>query len=274
MRELSLHEIQQESLTILKLVDSICRKENLTYCLFYGTLIGAIRHNGFIPWDDDIDIAMPRNDYDKLKQYFIRHKDSLTPYTYFDPETNDDYPYMIARVCDTRFKIQTENELDSGMGCFIDIYPMDIISDNKVKRFFISFLARFYTALFVVKSRKKLLKKRKWFYSILQYPLSFFSLFYSKKRIYSNQIYLVQKSRTTGKNVISCIVWSGGVFKYFYNKADISDVIDWKFEDCMFKIPRCYDKILRQDYGDYMKLPPEKDRIGHHFYRVFKKEYE
>ncbi|UTC61602.1 LicD family protein [Treponema sp. OMZ 787] len=274
MMELSLKEIQLESLKILKLVDKICREQNLTYCLFYGTLIGAIRHNGFIPWDDDIDIVMPRSDYDKLKDYFIQNKKALLPYVYFDPDTNDAYPYMLARVCDTRFRIETENEQDSDMGCFIDIYPMDIVSDNKIKRFFISFFSRFYTALFVVKSRKRILKKRIWFYSVLQYPLYFFALFYSKKKIYDNQMSLIEKSKALGSNLISCIVWSGAVFKYFYNKTDISDVIDWQFEDCLFKIPRCYDRILRKDYGDYMKLPPEQDRIGHHFYRVFKKEAE
>ncbi|WP_222931036.1 LicD family protein [Treponema phagedenis] len=82
MQELSLREIQKESLKVLKLVDYICRQENLTYCLFYGTLIGAIRHNGFIPWDDDIDIVMPRNDYDKLKRYFIDNKDNLKPFVF------------------------------------------------------------------------------------------------------------------------------------------------------------------------------------------------
>lgn len=181
MIELSLREVQKISLNILKIVDDICRQEGLTYCLFYGTLIGAIRHNGFIPWDDDIDIAMPRNDYDKLKQYFIKHKDNLMPYVYFDPDTNENYPYMLARICDIRFKIETENEYEYEMGCFIDIYPMDIISANKYKRFFITFIARFRTVLFVIKSKKKLIKKRVWYYTVLQYVLYFFSLFFSKK---------------------------------------------------------------------------------------------
>ncbi|AGT42707.1 LicD family protein [Treponema pedis] len=274
MQELSLKEIQEESLKILKLVDNICREQGFTYCLFYGTLIGAVRHNGFIPWDDDIDIAMPRNDYERLKQYFIVNKDKLMPYVYFDPDTNKDYPYMLARICNLEFKIETQNEYDSGMGVFIDIYPLDIVSNNILKRFLISLQARFFTALYVVKSRKEMLKKRKWFYTVLQYPLYFLSLFYSKGKIYKKQMILIRQSYNNKSNTLSCIVWSGDVFKYFYEKSDIEDVIDWEFEKCFFKIPRNYDKILTNDYDDYMQLPPEKDRIAHHFYKVYRKDIE
>ena len=73
MKELNLREIQSETLKIVKFIDKICLDLNLNYALFYGTLIGAVRHKGFIPWDDDLDIVMPRNDYDKLKEYFILH---------------------------------------------------------------------------------------------------------------------------------------------------------------------------------------------------------
>lgn len=181
MIELSLREVQKISLNILKIVDDICRQEGLTYCLFYGTLIGAIRHNGFIPWDDDIDIAMPRNDYDKLKKYFIKHKDNLMPYVYFDPDTNENYPYMLARICDIRFKIETENEYDFGMGCFIDIYPMDIVSSNKCKRFFVTFIARFQTGLFVIKSKKKLIKNGCGIIQFYNMCCIFLAYFFQKK---------------------------------------------------------------------------------------------
>lgn len=83
---------------------------------------------------------------------------------------------------------------------------------------------------------------------------------------------MIQRSQNEISNIVSCVVWSGGVMKYFYEKSDIEDTISWRFEDGVFRIPRLYDKILKQDYGDYMQLPPEKDRVGHHFYRAFKKD--
>ncbi|TYT76512.1 LicD family protein [Treponema phagedenis] len=179
---------------------------------------------------------------------------------------------MLARICNTDFKIDTYNEYNSGMGIFIDIYPLDVVSRNILKRFIISFKARFLTTLYVLKSKKHLVKKRNFFYTVSQYFLYFFSFFYSKKSIYKKQMQLVNISKNDHSDIVSCIVWSGGVFKYFYNKSDIETLIDWNFEDGSFKIPKNYDKILRSDYGNYMQLPPEKDRIPHHFYKVYRKE--
>lgn len=79
IRTLSLREIQLASLEILKVIDSICRANGFRYYLAYGTLIGAVRHHGFIPWDDDIDIQMPRPDYDLFLQYFDGHREELKP---------------------------------------------------------------------------------------------------------------------------------------------------------------------------------------------------
>ena len=79
MEELTLRQMQEGALNILKKLDGICREQGLRYFLFYGTLIGAIRHKGFIPWDDDLDVAMPRPDFDKLVAYCRRHREELQP---------------------------------------------------------------------------------------------------------------------------------------------------------------------------------------------------
>ena len=108
-KELSLSEIQAGSLRILKTIDKVCNILNLRYFLAYGTLIGAIRHKNFIPWDDDIDIMMPRDDYKLLIDYFIKHKDELTPLELFSYYNNPKYPYMISRISDNRFYLDVEN---------------------------------------------------------------------------------------------------------------------------------------------------------------------
>ena len=86
-KELTLQEIQQASFEILKKIKEICDKEGFKYVLSWGTLIGAVRHKGFIPWDDDIDIMMPRPDHDKLMKYMEEHKDELKPLEVFNNDT-------------------------------------------------------------------------------------------------------------------------------------------------------------------------------------------
>ena len=101
MRELSMTEIQTGSLEILKKIDAICNECNFRYFLAYGTLIGAVRHNGFIPWDDDIDIWMPRSDYDSFIQYCEKNKDNIRPFVLMSQYNNKNYPFGISRLVDT-----------------------------------------------------------------------------------------------------------------------------------------------------------------------------
>ena len=87
----------------LEKIKEICDKEGFRYVLTWGTLIGAIRHKGFIPWDDDIDIMMPRPDHDKLMKYMSEHKDELKPLEVFNNDTCPNYPYMLTRISDSRY---------------------------------------------------------------------------------------------------------------------------------------------------------------------------
>ena len=128
-KELTMKEIQAVSLEILKQVADLCEELHLRYALIYGTLIGAVRHHGYIPWDDDVDIMMPRPDYDKLLDYLSSHK--LPNLTLFNRQTCPEYPYMISRISDDRYILEMENEESVGMGIFIDIYPYDGLGKTK-----------------------------------------------------------------------------------------------------------------------------------------------
>ena len=103
MQLISADEAKKGALEIKKKIDEICKELDLKYCLAYGTLIGAIRHKGFIPWDDDIDIMMPRKDYDILINYFLKHKDSVQPLEVINPQVNEKCPYTISRISDSRY---------------------------------------------------------------------------------------------------------------------------------------------------------------------------
>ena len=124
-KELSLEECKHVSLQVLIKFDQICKVKGLRYYLMYGTLIGAIRHNGFIPWDDDIDVMMPRQDFDQFIKYCADHSEELWPLKLHTRANTAKYSYGIPRFSDMTYRYNnldaTGEELD--IGAFIDVYP-------------------------------------------------------------------------------------------------------------------------------------------------------
>ena len=125
MKALTAREVQLGELEVLKKLDEICSQLNLRYFLTYGTLLGAVRHQGFIPWDDDVDVMMPRPDYEKLIEYLQFNEKELSPFKLMHYRTNKEYIYPISRFVDTRYWIDYEGTTDYGLGLFVDIYPLD-----------------------------------------------------------------------------------------------------------------------------------------------------
>ena len=107
MKELSLREIQLSSLYILKAIADICEKHGIEYSLAYGTLLGAVRHKGFIPWDDDIDIMMSRPNYNRFVSFFIEKQNDYMPLKLVNMETEPCCPHFITRITDTRFYLKS-----------------------------------------------------------------------------------------------------------------------------------------------------------------------
>ena len=173
-KELSMPQIQQESLKILDQISALCEKLNLRYYLAYGTLIGAIRHNGFIPWDDDIDIMMPRQDYMALIAYFQEHAEELKPLELYSTYNCPDYPYMITRISNSNYVLDVHNEKPYGLGLFLDIYPMDGMGNSEAEFTALKTKATRYSSLCFLSTRLHCEKgntKTKWkllFYLHLQ----------------------------------------------------------------------------------------------------------
>ena len=122
MQELTLEEIHAAELYTLKEVDKLCRELKIKYWVAFGTLIGAVREHGFIPWDDDLDIVMKRDDYEIFLNYFFTHKHDTLELNH--PLNNKDYTYYIARVSEKNNRLVFEDTKYTS-GVFIDIYPMD-----------------------------------------------------------------------------------------------------------------------------------------------------
>ena len=236
MTELTIREIQLVSLEILHTVATICEEQNFRYSLIYGTLIGAIRHHGYIPWDDDVDIMMPRRDYDRFLEYMKIHREEYPDLRIFNLEECKEYPYMITRISDDRYIIKMENEKPYGMGVFIDIYPYDGLGTTE---------------------------KEAVTYGMKGDRLS--SLCYQSTR----EHFAIETTTSLFRKII---VWLSGGKKEIFLRKWFDETIMVPFEKYQFRVPKDYDEVLRHTYGDYMQLPPEKDRIGHHYFKAYRKD--
>ena len=270
MEELTLKQIQDESFKVLLKIKQICEENDIKYFLAYGTLIGAIRHEGFIPWDDDIDIWMPRQDFEKFIQYCIDNEENLKPLELKHYRTCKDYIYPIARLSDSRYKINYDNAKDYGLGLFVDIYPMDGFNsgDKRLIRK-MSWLNR----KIILAGSKKMIKSKSLIKNILKFPYYVYTRFVNINKTLKKHDKLAQKYDFDCEKYC----WIGWDFKMpdgrlvYYETQDFDKSVNKSFEGNELAVPLNYDKLLTQTYGDYMQLPPEEDRIGHHFYTVTKK---
>lgn len=272
--ELSLREIQDSSLQILKKIDAICVAENLDYFVMYGTLIGTIRHKGFIPWDDDVDIMMPRADYNKLLSIIKSGAYENHNIKVLDTESNEKYPYMISRVIDPNYHVITDNEEDCGMGTFVDVYPLDNIANSKlgalIKGRYYGWLSSLYFSSTRIKNPSSL-NSAKGIVKTFSYYLS--------KAIGKKVLYKLLKNRSSTSNLtanyIGCVEWMTNDFKRNIFRRELLEGREvLPFEFIQVKVPKNYHTILSDYYGDYMSLPSKKDRVPHHLYRAYEKNIE
>ncbi len=266
MKELTLQEIQQGSFNVLLKFKEICEQLNLNYFLAYGTLIGAIRHKGFIPWDDDIDVWMPRPDYERFVQYCTDA--DLAPFCLKHYKTCREYIYPIARLVDTRYKIDYSDAKDYGLGLFIDIYPLDGVKSGSKKQ---ARTRKNYIRKIGMLGASHYIKPRNKLKNIVK---KIYYAFYKNTDI--NRV--IAKADCAAKHYdynqydnVACTVWEP---KECLDKCDFISAVDVEFNGQFFKAPFGYDSLLKKLYGDYMKLPPENERIAHHYYKAYKIEKE
>ena len=264
MRELSLAEHKQYQLGILKSVADFCDANGLRYYLAYGTLIGAVRHKGFIPWDDDIDLQMPRPDFEK---FIATYKDEV--YKVVDPYS-DMARHSMLKVIDSRtLKIENKVKYEDGqtMGIDIDIFPLDGQPESE------TLYEKYYN------KKHRLLRKFNYIITdVKQYSL--------KSKIYRIVPYLIANLMTKNQ-ILDKLRKINAEFDYetskyigatdsMYNSIKnrnprewYADVVALDFEEYKFKAPVGYHEILERMYGDYMALPPEDKQVAHHSNKVY-----
>ena len=242
----NLRDAQLIMLDLLIEFDRICLKYNLVYWLDFGTLLGAVRHNKFIPWDDDLDIAMPRDDYNKFQS--IAKKELKSSCFLQTKETDKDFFLHFTKIRDKKSTYTEKHEVGKSIayhqGIYIDIFPVNYIKETKISKYSYIFFKN------IIKS----VSNRYIAIDFIARPLiEFMNSFHHKDNTFA----------VHGPEMMTN--------KLQVNKKEIFPLIKIEFEGRKFDIPKNFDLYLKLFYGkDYMSLPPERKRKTHaHSIEIF-----
>ncbi|WP_409200797.1 phosphorylcholine transferase LicD [Methanobrevibacter sp. DSM 116169] len=255
-----LHDVQ---LMILNDFIKICEENNIEYFAYGGTALGAIRHNGFIPWDDDIDVIMLKNEYEKFLDIMKSMK--CDKYTILNMDNNEDYFYCFSKMSlnKTEFKQSWTRNTDFSLGINIDVFVLNDVPDNKLKRsiyFWENKILNSILAVYITSLNKNYSSKKIEIISkIGNLLLKIFNINSSLiKKYYRN---MVEKS--SDKDFKYVFENNAFCYKEPIPKNIFNEIKKVKFESLTLNIPKDYDTYLKIIYGDYMTPPPETDRIVH-----------
>lgn len=262
MDELSFDEIKNIEYSILTEVAQFCETNGIRYYLVCGTLLGAVRHKGFIPWDDDIDIGMPRPDYER----FIKEFNS-SEYVLHDNSIDGRYPYAFAKVSDPKTELTEEIEFPFPMGVYIDIFPIDGVPENE-------------------KEQKKFFRRIEWDMRLLSWKRisgkkkvgAVHKILQIIAKLLLKPVSMEKIVRRLDRDVKKYPYESASFVGHFVTKSNWGSDIKPKeifgvpvkhvFEGGYFAVPSDYKKYLSLEYGDYMKLPPADKQVSNHDFTV------
>lgn len=271
MRQIrEIEELKQIQLEILSHIDKLCKEYNLQYFMSDGTLLGAVRHKGYIPWDDDLDIWMPRKDYESLEKIMTQEDSCFKLYNH---KNTKGYIYSFGKVVDTRTVLIENTEVKCPMGVYVDVFPYDglpgktpeefrhhvkwcLYLGNQIYRGFQSFTG--------VKGRHTSGNGKRFVLWAVRRCIG-------GKNFIRMADYFSKKYPVEGAVYVGCLV--GGYKEKDMMPAEIFDkTIELDFEGYRFRAPAGYDRFLTIEYGDYMQLPPIEQQVTHHDFKAWWKE--
>lgn len=272
-----IQRIETEALSVLK---DVCDKLHISYFAIGGTALGAVRHNGFIPWDDDIDIGMTRENYFR----FIKEAPSFLPSKYIlqDPYSSQRtaYPYTKIRINGTSFVEYSNRNVDMHHGVYIDIFPFDEVPDdderNKKQYRIVQRLSRIivwrqspdmYSEPHSLKQHIQALCRRILFHLLRLIPYN-----YLVGRIDQE----ITRYNGTNQQAMACLLFSRRNCEYGL-KSTLFPLKEHQFENLTIPVPNDCDTYLTTHYGDWRKMPPREQRFGHkpyyiNLYKAYEKE--
>lgn len=261
-----IREIQQMELGIMEYIHEVCQKIGVKYFLAYGSLIGAVRHKGFIPWDDDMDICMLREDYEKLQDYLIANPDER--YEVMSYKNNLNYVYPFMKVQDNQtYLLEEDVRIDSNMGIYVDIFPVDGYEDDSVfKDKMTRLIKKRQLSCYTFKgitNTKSLLN------SLIRYISVIIFYFTNTNKHIRGIDELAQSRKVDDYELVDYLIYKD-MNKPVWKREWLNQTITGVFEGKEFMIPKNYHEILTSDYGDYTQLPPVELRFSHHDFQLWK----
>lgn len=256
-------KLQKQLLEIIIYIDDFCKDNKINYFIIAGTALGAYRHKGFIPWDDDLDIGMTRKNYNKFCELFDKKEHEEYFLQNFSSENDTPFYFSKIRKNNTRFIEKYCRRLDIHHGIYVDIFPFDNIPNTikaeKRQKQIVSLWSNLFIAKSVTGSSVDQTSLVGRFKVALRFILHFLIKPIPKKYIYDKINFHSQKF-----NDVSCSKMS--YIKYTFLKIDTKNIENTEkilFESKLLPCPSNLEKYLKHNYGDYMKLPIESERVGH-----------
>lgn len=271
MQDNELLKIQDIELEILLEFDQVCKKKEIDYFLDYGTLLGAVRHKGFIPWDDDIDVGMTRENYEKFIE--ISQKDLGSQYFLESYSTEEKCPYLFSKVRknNTIYMEWCHRNLKMHHGIYIDIFPYDIVPmDDREYNTLLKLYKRLkkcYIYKVVPECTTAPKKSIRWVIKAVLRRCLHYCMFFVNRNALFNKIYSLSISyQQSNSHYLQCLCEPNT--QKIHNNL-IYPLKSIKFEGHDFPVPNNVDEYLKILYGDYQVLPPIEDRIGHKPHKIF-----
>lgn len=269
--ETKLRELQLTQLEILKVIDKVCRANDIPYSLYAGTLLGAVRHKGFIPWDDDLDICMSRENYNLFIQVWDQEKPA--GYLLQNKGNAPAFPQSFTKIRKDHTTF-LQNQQEKGAyhtGIFVDVFPIDRIPNGTLRQMLFRFRCmryQLYTREFVPPKGNFLVKCVSALFLAVTPPA---------RRMRTRENLLSKITRYSDNTQLSAIaIETAGTLRTLYPSDMLENYTELPFEDGLFMCFRDWDEHLRRKFGDYMQLPPESERTWRHHPLVidFERNYD
>ena len=267
MKEIDIEQLRKIQLEILKEVIIFCNNNDIEYFITGGTLLGAVRHGGYIPWDDDIDLAIPRKDYERFITSFNNGRTDRLRVLSIDKDKF--YPYVFAKVLDTNTTIEEDNDFNYQISVYVDVFPLDNLTDDMKYTLVLYYKIKFYNRLLYIKvanEYKKLNIFKSFTLKIIKFLLSNIEYYDIISKIDKVSSKYINNDNSKYVGVMSLLKYGKGeiVEREIFSKSVILS-----FENISVKAPIGYDNYLSKLYGNYMELPPIDKRVSHHKFKAW-----